>query len=164
MSAQSIIQTLQKLTALYKSVNVLAKHKTEMIKTGNIQELNAVIADEKKHILALQKIEKDLLKKAKDYLIQLGVETNSITLSLCIEQSPKTDRISMEKIKVDLEKEIKTLKQKNELNQQLLEQSLQFVNLSLDLLSPNMDSFNYDRPNTVQEYSDDKRSIFDSKA
>ena len=37
------------------------------------------------------------------------------------------------------------LKKQNEFNQQLLKQSLSFVQLSLDLLSPEIDTYNYER-------------------
>ncbi len=54
------------------------------------------------------------------------------------------------------------LKEQNELNQQLLITSLQFVNLSLDLLRPQDRNYNYDKTN--QEPPKKMKSMFDSKA
>ena len=91
-------------------------------------------------------------------------KTDEMTLSKCIEQTSNEEKTTLENLKIELEEGVKRLKAQNELNQQLLEQSLQFVNLSLDMLLPEIDAFNYDRPNHEQDITGEKRSIFDSKA
>ena len=57
---------------------------------------------------------------------------------------------------------LRELKDINELNQQLIQQSLQFVNLQLDLLLPN-ELDNYSKEQAGQEPMP-KLSLFDSKA
>lgn len=164
MSAAKVIQTLEKIIRLYKSLNGLASKKIEVIKSAAIQELNILVTEEKKHMQAIQKFEKILMEDTKVFLMGNGSMTDSLTITDCIKHVSVEDKKILERIKVELEDQVSTLKQKNDLNQQLLEQSLQFVNLSLDMLLPAIDSFNYERPNQAQDMSEDKRSIFDSKA
>ena len=164
MSAVSVIQTLEKLLFMYKSLNQLASKKIEIIKEDNVQALNTLILEEKKHIQAIQKLEKSLMVDTKKFLESKGLASDNLTISNCIKHSSIEDKEALERIKLELEDQVSTLKQKNELNQQLLKQSLQFVNISLDMLLPAIDSFNYERPNQAQDMSEDKRSIFDSKA
>lgn len=164
MSAAKVIQTLEKIIRLYKSLNGLASKKIEVIKSAAIQELNILVTEEKKHMQAIQKFEKILTEDTKVFLMGNGSMTDSLTITDCIKHASVEDKKIFERIKVELEDQVSTLKQKNDLNQQLLEQSLQFINLSLDMLLPAIDSFNYERPNQAQDMSEDKRSIFDSKA
>ena len=55
------------------------------------------------------------------------------------------------------------LKNQEKLNRELMEQSLQFVELSLDLLKPNHEkNMNYDKKQVQQNKA--SQSVFDSKA
>ena len=164
MSASRIIQTLEKLLLLYKSLYSIAVKKTEVIKKGTLQPLNTVISEEKQHLQAIQKLERNLMQEAKIFLDKKGIVTGEITISKCIEQTSNNEKTTLENQQKALEAEVNKLKKQNELNQQLLEQSLQFVNLSLDMLSPEIDAFNYDHPDQEQEIARNNRSIFDSKA
>jgi hypothetical protein len=57
---------------------------------------------------------------------------------------------------------ITELKERNQLNQQLIHQSLQFVHLTLDMLAPQPASINYGPPQ--QNAAPKRPSMFDSKA
>ncbi|GLB60194.1 flagellar protein FlgN [Cytobacillus sp. NCCP-133] len=164
MSAEKMIKTLQNLLLLYKSLNQIALKKTEVIKKGNADSLNVLINEEQKHITGITKWEKLLMDDAKQFLLKKGMTVETPSLSDSIMHSSIEEKQTLIDLKNDLTGQVNLLKQQNNLNQQLLEQSLQFVNMSLDMLLPAIDSFNYEPPNHLQDLSEDKRSIFDSKA
>lgn len=145
-------------------MNQLAIQKTEVIKSGDFNDLNNLIIEEKKHIQAIQKIEKKLFNETEHFLKLYGITSEKLTLTDCIEISSNEEKQILIEKKSDLAELVIRLKQQNSLNQQLLEQSLQFVNISLDMLLPAIDSFNYEHPNQTTAIGEDKRSIFDSKA
>ena len=62
---------------------------------------------------------------------------------------------------IELTKAITQLKQQEQLNQALIQQSMQFVQLSLDILNPTIQTMNYGKN---REDAGSKRSVFDSKA
>ncbi|AJD92149.1 hypothetical protein JMA_28320 [Jeotgalibacillus malaysiensis] len=135
MTQQSIKTILQQQIKLHKSLLELAKRKTAVIKENDIEQLNQLIKDEQKHIQAIGALEtkRQQLQANEDF------------------QSEKEELLQV----------IIELKSVNELNQDLLTQSMQLVSLNLDLLMPQPDSINYSK-----ESEDDQpvRSMFDSQA
>ncbi|EKN67664.1 flagellar protein FlgN [Schinkia azotoformans] len=164
MSAETLIQTLEKILFLHKSLNQLAKQKTEILKTGDTAALNNLLKEEKKHIQAIQKFETERQQVSIAFLArkQSNDFTNP-TIEDCINFANTAEKIKLTRIKSKLQQQIKILSNQNELNQQLLKQSLQFVNLSLDILKPEIDTYNYERPGQSFQY-EEGRSIFNSKA
>ncbi len=136
MTQQSIKTILGQQIKLHKSLLELTKRKTAVIKENDIEQLNQLIKDEQKHIQAIGALE---TKRQ-----QLHTNENC--------QSEKEELLQV----------IIELKSVNELNQDLLTQSMQLVSLNLDLLMPQPDSFNYSK----EDSEDDQpvRSMFDSQA
>lgn len=165
MSAQMIIQALNNMTKLHRSMVALAKQKTEIIKKGDINSLQNLLKEENKHIQAIQRLEMGLKNETTLFLQKNRIEMEQLSLSAAIEIANELEKEALLQGKQELENNIKELSIQNQLNQQLLEQSLQFVNISLDLLQPDIDSYNYDRSeNGAQENRQQSRSLFDSKA
>ena len=157
MSAQPIITVLEKLIKLHKSLNQLAEKKTTIIKEGNTDALTALLIDEQKHVTAITQMEKEREKAVLAFM-----SGKKATIDEVIEVAEPTEADALRRLKEELLDEIKKLKDQNELNQQLLVTSLQFVNLSLDLLRPQDRNYNYDKTN--QEPPKQMKSMFDSKA
>lgn len=136
MTQQSIKTILQQQIKLHKSLLELAKRKTAVIKENELDQLNQLIKDEQKHIQAIGALE------MKRQQIQTQEDV----------QSEKDELLQV----------IIDLKAVNELNQDLLTQSMQFVSLNLDLMMPQPDSINYSK----KDSEDDQpvRSMFDSQA
>lgn len=162
MSAKSIIEALRKMTRLHEVMNSLAKQKTEFVKKGDIDSLRSLLKEENKQVQEIRQTEALLMQDTHDFLEQRGVITDTPTLSKVIEASDEKGILEHEKEK--LEEQIEKLKQQNQLNQDLLAQSLQFVQMSLDVLQPNIESYNYNRSDNNPDTKQPSRSIFDSNA
>ncbi|QED49602.1 flagellar protein FlgN [Cytobacillus dafuensis] len=163
MAASAIIAVLEKLLTLHQDLYDIAKRKTIIIKYGELEALNQVMKDENKIIVAIQLAEKEREKAI--LLLSKGdpVRGTPSTILECLDWiDEKSDQEKIVELRSMLLDTIEVLKDINNLNQQLLEQSMQFVRLNLDLFSPESNLDNYSK--TANEESETIRSFFDSKA
>lgn len=158
MSARPLIEILAKLLKLHKSLHRLALEKTEIIKKGDLDGLNSLINQEKLHILAIEKMEKERV----NLVAKLIPEHKNPTLTDCLPIFEREEQKRLQDIQEELILKINELRDTNSLNQDLLMLSQQFVELNLDLLLPR-DLPNYSKTNEDEQPLANV-SIFDSKA
>lgn len=157
-----MIEGLEKLITLHKSLNEIAKRKTKIIINGQIDPLQSILKEESRHTHAIHKFNNTVLKIGSELLGKDDFPIENLTLSNVINNSKKEDRVILTHLQQELQEQVEELNQQNKLNQELLDQSLQLINVSLDLLTPDMESINYN-PSTQNEQKE-AYSIFDSKA
>ena len=158
MFVQPLIDILEKQLHLHKSLYQLSLEKTEVLKKGDIDALNLIIKNEKTHINAIQVIEKE----RKEWMSKWFPEREEMTLADCLPHFDQSDREKITSIQQELIVELDQLKAVNGLNRELLEQSLQFASLNLELLLPKELS-NYTKENDEEDPLP-HYSLFDSKA
>jgi flagellar biosynthesis/type III secretory pathway chaperone len=160
MSAtQDLITSLEKLLKLHKSLYELAVRKTEYIKVGDMDALNKIINEEQSHIIAIQQFE----KKRQETVTKLLPNRLNPSVLECIEMTEGHEKEKLSNLANQLNEVLFALKEKNYLNQQLVHQSLQFVNVSLSLLKPQPESMNYGPPKGKSR-TNVKDTLFNSKA
>lgn len=162
MSITAINESLQALTKVHGELLKVSKRKTDIIKEGSTEKLQAILAEERKYIKVLEQAEQNRQKEVEKWYTdqQLPLEEMTITNMLHI-LTDKQDQQVLESLTIHLTKAITELKQQEQLNQALIQQSMQFVQLSLDMLSPTIQNMNYGKS---QDHEGAKRSVFDSKA
>lgn len=156
MTFAELISLLEKQVKLHKSLYQLALKKTEALKKHDVETLTALMKDEQKHILAIQQLEHNRMNMMR----QWG-KGDDFTMTHCIEMAAEPERSTLSHLYDQLAKLLVHIKQANELNQQLTEQSLQFIYLTLDMIAPQTQPITYSK-NTYEEPLD--RSMFESKA
>jgi flagellar biosynthesis/type III secretory pathway chaperone len=160
LSAKQLIVLLEKHVKLHKGLLDLANKKTEVLKKGDMEALSEIMKEEQKYIAAITQVERERI-----HVVNAMVsESNDRTLTTCISLAEGTERAMLEKLRDDLTAVISELKNINLLNQQLTQQSLQFVNVMLDMFMPQPPNINYAAPNKVPNPYEGGRSLFDSKA
>lgn len=166
MSVQPIISILEKLEKMHQSLLQLAHQKTELVKKGDMEGLDSIIKNEQSHVAAIEVFEKQRLQMVTDYLRAKGIALSDTPTVAHVIEAAETDieRNQLEDIKNQLKSVIDDLRKQNELNQKLVFQSLQFVNMSLDMLRPSQEEINYSGKSTRGETAAPKKSIFDSQA
>ncbi|MDQ0218421.1 flagellar protein FlgN [Peribacillus cavernae] len=162
MPAEQIRISLEKLLTLHKSLNGLANRKTEIVKQGDTEALNQLLMDEQAHIKAIETTEKERQKAVTAFLLNKGQQADPSSITRVIELSSPTDAEALNRLKDELIEEAGKLKEQNLLNQQLVYQSLQFVNITLDMLRPQNQPFNYEKP--ARQKQQGSNSMFDSRA
>ena len=164
MSVNNIITSLEKLLSLHGELYEKAKTKTDIIKVGDADALRAMINEERTYIKTIKEIQKALMSYSKLLLLKNAVSKETPALRDCLPFLNEQEKETVINLQIKLVEQVSAIKNQNDLNQQLLEQSLAFVNMSLDLLRPDMDHYNYERPNRQQSYEQLGRSLFDSNA
>ncbi|PKG22084.1 flagellar protein FlgN [Niallia nealsonii] len=142
MSELLLIDILEKMVKLHKSLHAIAGNKTEVIKKGDIEPLQQIMKDEQAHIMSIQKLE----TARQNVVKQIAPELLQPSLTDCIQRLNQEEAAKVSGSAEHLKQIIMDLKETNTLNQQLLIQSLQFVNVSLNALKPTNRSINYGKP------------------
>ena len=154
-------ELLRKILKLQKSLYQLSIKKTEMLKGNDIEGLGQLIKEELSHIKALEALHKtrEQLQSAigRDYDCPFKIDTMSDLLRV----NGIVEKEFLKEIQNELIHITEQLRTQNTLNQELLNQSLQFVNLNLDLFFGQLDSGNYSPLQSEEE--DSARPIFNSK-
>ncbi|MDQ0254527.1 flagellar biosynthesis/type III secretory pathway chaperone [Evansella vedderi] len=163
---QELIQIFQVLTVVHEQMNEKALLKQEAVKKGNIPELEQVMKEEAALIQKLRKLENTRLHAVGLWMKEKGFVEETATMETLLKYFPERLRPELEEWSQRLVAEITKLKHQNELNQQLIEESLRFVNMSLDSMNPQQEFGNYKRPQDKgdNDFESTGRSLFDSKA
>lgn len=166
MSIQPIIATLEKLETMHKSLLEHAYKKTELVKNGDMEELDHILKIEQSHVAAIETLEQQRQVLVTEYLGAKGIAlTGTPTVADVIETADlEEERIQLETMRNRLILVIEDLRKQNDLNQKLVYQSLQFVNMTLDLLSLRPEQMNYSGKEVRGENVVPKKTYFDSQA
>ncbi len=149
-----MIDLMQKLLTFHRGLLQLAEQKTEAIKKSDISTLQQMMTKEQKYVMAIRQLESERMS----LLSHMSKEER--TVSRYAEQLEEKERTKLLQLANELSDTIARLKAQNELNMQLLQQSLQFIHFTLDLMIPNEQDVTYD-PKRVDELP--SRSSFEAK-
>lgn len=162
MSIKQILGVMDKLNMMHRSLLKLAYHKTEVLKTSNVEGLDETIKNEQSHVAAIAQLEQQRQKAVSDFFNEHQISMQDGTISEILTHLEGEEYKQLDGKRQELLLTIDTLRQQNDLNQKLLFQSLQFVNLTLDLLRPQPDQINYGA--TAGNRKTTKQGQFDSMA
>ncbi|SET09450.1 FlgN protein [Oceanobacillus limi] len=162
MSVESIIQSIKNLVKVHENLLKISEEKTEVVKAGSVDKLQTVLIKERKLVQLLDKEEDSRKKKVDEWFLQNGFPTEDTTISKILESlTNEKEKKELENHTVELTELMLKLKQQEQLNLALIQQSMQFVQVSLDLMSPSLKNMNY---GNEKDQSSSNRSMFDSRA
>lgn len=165
MSVQPIISILEKLEKMHKSLLEHAYKKTELVKNNDMEELDKMLKVEQSHVAAIEQLDQLRQKKVVEFFQLKGIKVSSppsvAELLEVIEDEEESQQLS--DVRNRLLKVIDDLKKQNDLNQQLIYNSLQLVNVTLNMLRPQPEEINYSEK-TVRGGNAPRQSLFDSQA
>ncbi|MCM3731589.1 flagellar protein FlgN [Fictibacillus nanhaiensis] len=152
METAQMTSLLERLLTSHEELLALGERKTEVLKLGDMKALDVLLKEEDLQVKKLQLIEKERMLKF-----------TNVTLGDVLEQADEADKVKLLHLQDQLIQTYEALKSRNELNQELLEQSLQYVNMSLSMVQPQSEPSTYS--NTKKNpYANQSSSLFDSKA
>ncbi|HEU5139259.1 MAG TPA: flagellar protein FlgN [Bacillales bacterium] len=164
MSAEPMIETMEALVSVHKTLNEHAKEKTRVLKEGDIKALEALMKKEEAAAAKLKELEDTRIRRVDEFLSEKEIIGEDVSMSQLLKfTNPEEERELLE-VQSRLMDEIVQLKQQNALNQELIEQSLKFVDMSLHLFQPNKEPANYRHPDQAKSPGQPGRSLFDSQA
>ncbi|UAL47015.1 flagellar protein FlgN [Sutcliffiella horikoshii] len=154
MSIPTIITILEKMLTLHAYLYELTVRKEEIVKANKVEELQQLTREEKQYTRAIVQLEK-----------QRTELSEGKTVTELAEMATPSEKSALQDLKARLTETIGNIQNQNELNQLLLQQSLQFVTMTLNTLNPQPNAVNYEKPaNTKKSVSAPARSLFDSRA
>lgn len=161
MVVEKLIQTLDKLLQLHQNLYQVALQKTDYLKQNKVEELKELLKKEQMFVQAIKQIETERIQLSAEFLNR----EHELTLSACIEKAEGEQKGEFEQIASGFSETMDKLKAVNQLNRELTHQALQFVSISLDMLMPQENITNYQRPDVSNAPTDKlRRSLFDSQA
>ncbi|MFC4403528.1 flagellar protein FlgN [Gracilibacillus xinjiangensis] len=164
MSVQLIIQLLEKMTKLHASLLDISKQKTELLKEGKIDALRALMNKEQKHVQAINQTEQKRIDAVADWANANRLDPGISVSEIIEEHATGDEQKALEDVTLRLAELLMELRRQEDLNRQLTAQSLQFVQLSLDMVQPSLKNYNYGNKTNQSQPQRSKRSVFDSKA
>jgi len=165
MSVITILASLDSLEKLHRSLLRLAYDKTGLIKNGDMDKLDQLLKEEQAHLAAIVQMDTQRQLTVSHYLTDQGRSVPQIpTVTDLLDVVPEADRKSLEEARDRLLHAIHDLKWQNDLNQKLTYQSLQFVNLSLDMVRPRPESVNYTKTEINGKKVLKEQTTYDSQA
>lgn len=128
-----------------------------------MEQLSKLLMKERKYIQEVGQVEQEREKIVEQVFQNLNINHEEKTVTVILEHIERIDdKQKLEKAVTELLEIIIELRRSEKLNRDLIEQSMQFVQLSLDLLQPSDRNINYQKETKNQSHI--KRSVFDSKA
>lgn len=165
MSAEAHLCTaLEKILKLQESLHQIALRKTDILKADNIEALGQLMKQELKHIKALEVVNKERETVQIELAKEISISEVDLTISILLQSDKIKDKEKLKNLQNQLVDQMEKLKVINELNQEMLQLSINFVNLNLDLLLDQQESSNYSVESLNENEVKNNRSIFDSKA
>ena len=137
MSVQQIMELMEQLVDVHKQLLSISKEKTERFKEGAIEPLQQLLVKERKQIRLLEQTESKRQQAVEKWFQENGMDTEQYTVSHMLEKlEDEKERETLANITTTLTETIVELKQQEQLNEALIRQSMEFVQMSLDLMNP----------------------------
>lgn len=163
MPTVHVIRSMQHLLKLHKQMKDVSILKTEVVKEGNMDAMHSILAKERMLTQHIEKEERNRIEYVEKWFSERGFPCEiDRTITNMLDRLQGNEQIELEKITTELTYMIKDIKEQEHLNHGLIQQSLQFVHMSLHMLQPSIEQMNYGEKKEQQPNV--KRSVFDSKA
>ncbi|MGL4799617.1 MAG: flagellar protein FlgN [Cellulosilyticaceae bacterium] len=161
-----LIDVLAEQKECYEGLVTLATYKTEAVTNKNIDLLTQVVEREEAFIGRVQLLDGRRETLLKDIALVTGMQYETITITALIEKMGKDLEVSarLTEIREGLLQQMALLKKQNDLNKQILEHSMEYVEFTVNAIKTTRlteTRANYIKPG--EESVERTRSFFDQK-
>lgn len=157
-----LIMALEKEEEIYEDILELSLKKKKSIIDGDIKKLEEIVNKEKALAMSLIKLDNIRIKIVNEILKENNIESveNITELSEYIDMESKKEIL---KLKGNLNKVIKKVRNENELNNDLVKQQLDYIKFNVDLMTNiNLGSNNYGKK-AKDDVKKGRKNLFDAK-
>ncbi|MCI3921332.1 flagellar protein FlgN [Paenibacillus sp. TRM 82003] len=165
VAVQRLIGVLQKLNQVHEGFINLAEHKREALVNNKVDQLSMIVGKEAKLGRAVEQLLQEQADATNEFFRVKGFQpTRAITVTELSRMVTNPDeKAELLAVRERLTQTVAILQKKNELNQQLIQQSLAYINYSIDLVLGPDDEPTYQHPGSMQRQSN-LPGYFDSRA
>ncbi|SEN64545.1 flagellar protein FlgN [Paenibacillus sp. OV219] len=166
MNVETIIATLEQQADVYSQLLTLAKEKTPYLVHNQVEQLNAAIQKERKLVKIAEDLEQQRMRLCGQYFTNLGLlryKGGKISEMIRTVTSHQ-DKKLLTDLHTTLTSLLEDLQVTSKLNQQLIEQSLKFIDYSIDLMvdDPNSDVV-YQHPHSPGYGNNMRTGLFNTR-
>lgn len=166
MAIQQLVHTLGELVAAHQEMLKSGYAKKEAIMNNEVDTLIQIMNHESRIIKQIASLEDQRISDCHVFLQEKGIKS---MLNLTITELSRLvfepdEKASLLQVQAALSQTLQELKTLNDLNQQLIEQSLAFVNYSLDLIGAPSDEEPIYKPPTDKPTGSKGPGFFDARA
>lgn len=165
-SFQILLDVLEEIYQSQLEIVEIAEHKKEALINSDLEELSKLIKQESSWIKKISKLEEERVSTIKLYFKDKDAEPDNLTITQLIDyvKSP-IEKNKLIDINQRLTKTLNDIEQLNELNTQLIEQSLEFISNTINLITEeSRQSYTYSKPTNKQINSSARSGVIDKKA
>lgn len=157
-----ILDILSQQTALYDELRRIGEEKQEAIISNDIEGLEAITKREQGFVKTIMSLENERMQSLDNYCKEKNI-VKADTINELMGHFDELERRQFNQSREKLIDVIADLNEVNELNSKLLEQSLDYINLSIGLVSSyGLEDAGYDKKATDKDIKIDK-SLFDAR-
>lgn len=158
---EDLILTLTKEQEIYQILLDMAEEKKQVIVENKVKELDKITAKEQGMAMSLVKLE-NLRGRIVDELMREMDISGIDTISQLANHLAPDERMRINAVKNQLLGVVESLKDLNELNSQLIEQSLRYIDFNLSLMSGLDEENKYSKAATTAQ-GKQRKNLFDVK-
>ena len=162
-----LIEVLEEQSECYEGLNTLAKYKEQAIVDKQIELLEKVTTTEEEFMGRLTNLDKKRETFMKDISLVLGMNFKEVTITTIASKMQNQEDVYSRLINIrdSIKEELDALKKQSELNKELINQSLEFVDFMVNAIGGINDGViatNYEK-NGNNEVASARISTFDYK-
>ncbi len=133
---EELIEVLEDTTGCYENLLQMANNKTDVIIKGDVPSLQTLTDEEQSVAGRLLRLEKKRIELIEDICLVTNKSSNDMTVSTLIELIPsdKPENEKLHKVSLRMMEIVQEVKKVNDINQQLLQESLDFVNFTMNAI------------------------------
>ncbi|MBP1931500.1 flagellar protein FlgN [Ammoniphilus resinae] len=164
---QEIIHVLEELVAAHDALFILEKEKQKAIMEDSTEQLMKSLYEQSKHLKRIQELEQQRQYCIKNFLQRNGFQSDQCRLSDLIKLATNMrEKEDLRKVSQLLSSRIEQLRQENHLSQQLIEQSLSWIDFTLQLFTETPDHFTtyFQGDEPAVQPNGRQQGFFDTKA
>ena len=160
---EKLVALLSELLELYQAILKLTEQKKDILVAGQAPNLEAITRQEELLILQVGKLEGKREKLLSEIAAAHGLTNQGLTLSKIRELANASIAEKLATIETDFEQVTQKLVPLNQLNTQLIQQALNFVNYNINILAQTQIGPTY-APRGESSQPSPSRAILDTKA
>lgn len=161
-SVKQLIQALNQEYEIYKEVLEIAKKKRQIIVEGKIKDLDDITSKEQAMILSIGKLENIRQSILKNIAKELEIDEveNISQLSKHLDTKSKEEVLAIREKFDDI---LNTIRDKNDLNNKLIKQSLEYIEFNKNLLTSLENQGSTYGSSANEKDVNIKKNLFDAK-
>jgi len=155
---------LEQEIKIYNTILEKSKEKTDIVVSGRVNELDRIVKLEQSLVVQIGKLEQKREEVVLNIAGILNMDSNRLNIKQLIQSAPEEYQEKLEIYQKSLEDILGQLKDVNELNGKLIENALDYVEFSLNIMTNASISGNiYEKEGSTKNNISGVKNLFDVK-